>query len=320
MSMQPYDYHDAFSRNKGVISKSTQKILRRVVVGIPGCGGIGSTVAVTLARLGIQHFKVADADEFGVGNFNRQLGANMSTVGVNKAQATKESILEINPEATVEVFTSFIDDSNVQTFVSGTDFIVDGIDFFHIDDRRKLFSEAKAQNVVAMTTAPLGFSGSQHIFLPDSETTFDKHFAISDQMNYEEKILRFLVALAPDALHSQYMSLEGADLANGRGPSSILGTLQASVMTGSAILKAVEAHEKRVPLMEAFGKNPRVIQADAHRGLISKSNLSSPLTKADLSVKRFLLRRYLKKNGLWSEIQKKGSLIEHNNNFKAAFG
>lgn len=60
--MQPFDYHRAFSRNIGWITEHEQSTLRDKRVAIAGMGGVGGFHLLTLARLGIGKFNIADLD------------------------------------------------------------------------------------------------------------------------------------------------------------------------------------------------------------------------------------------------------------------
>lgn len=94
-----FDYGRAFSRNIGWVTEAEQQKLRESRVAIAGLGGVGGAHLLTLARLGVSKFNIADFDEFGLHNFNRQVGAFMSTVDRPKADVLAEMVLEINPEA-----------------------------------------------------------------------------------------------------------------------------------------------------------------------------------------------------------------------------
>jgi hypothetical protein len=81
----PFRYEQAFSRNIGWVTPDEQAILRTKRVAIAGGGGVGGVHLLTLVRLGISKFHIADFDTFDLPNFNRQVGANMSTLGEPKA-------------------------------------------------------------------------------------------------------------------------------------------------------------------------------------------------------------------------------------------
>jgi tRNA A37 threonylcarbamoyladenosine dehydratase len=81
MTTENFNYDKAFSRNIGWFTEQEQTSLKTKKVAIAGCGGVGGIHSLTMARLGVGKFHVADFDEFGIENFSRQVGAMMSTVG-----------------------------------------------------------------------------------------------------------------------------------------------------------------------------------------------------------------------------------------------
>ena len=71
----PFTYDLAFSRNIGWVTRDEQHDLRDKRVAIAGMGGVGGSHLLTLTRLGIGGFHLADFDTFELANFNRQAGA-----------------------------------------------------------------------------------------------------------------------------------------------------------------------------------------------------------------------------------------------------
>lgn len=116
----------------------SQKKLRDSVVGVAGCGGLGSYLAVQLARVGVGHIKICDPDHFEESNINRQLGAGANTIGKNKAIVVGEMIKDITPDVTVEVYPEGIQRHTAEAFVEGTDLLFDCTDFYLIDERYAL--------------------------------------------------------------------------------------------------------------------------------------------------------------------------------------
>src|SRR5277367_5596131 len=80
-----FRYEEAFSRNLGWVTAAEQQVLRQKRIAIAGLGGVGGSHLLTLARLGIGGFHIADFDHFELANFNRQIGATMSSLGRPKA-------------------------------------------------------------------------------------------------------------------------------------------------------------------------------------------------------------------------------------------
>ena len=95
--MQDFDYHDAFSRNIGWLSREEQRALRSKRIAIAGMGGVGGDHLVRMARLGCANFSISDMDVFEQANFNRQYGATMETVGRPKVEVMRDITLSVNP-------------------------------------------------------------------------------------------------------------------------------------------------------------------------------------------------------------------------------
>ena len=118
--------------------KASQEKLANSVVGVGGAGGLGSYLAVQLARVGVKHIKIGDPDHFEESNINRQLGAGINTIGKNKAIVVGELISEAMPDVTVEVFSEGIQRHTAEEFVEGTDLVFDCTDFYLVDERYAL--------------------------------------------------------------------------------------------------------------------------------------------------------------------------------------
>ncbi|MBK6602141.1 MAG: ThiF family adenylyltransferase [Betaproteobacteria bacterium] len=79
----------------------------------------------SLSRLGIGAFSLADPDVFELVNFNRQIGATMSTIGRAKTTVMAELVHGINPEADVRLFDDGIHAENIARFLDDVDVVVD---------------------------------------------------------------------------------------------------------------------------------------------------------------------------------------------------
>ncbi len=231
-----WDYATAFSRNLGLVSDAEQDRLRNARVAIAGMGGVGGVHAVTLARLGIGRFHVADRDRFEVGNFNRQAGATTATVGHNKAQTMADQIRQINPESDVRVWNEFITEDNIDDFLSGCDVVLDGIDFFSIRARRLLFAEARRRGLWVVTAGPIGFSTAWLVFDPEG-MSFDEYFDLRDDQTEHQQLAGFAVGLTPRATHLSYIDLRRVDLGEARGPSLSLACQLASGVAAAEVVK-----------------------------------------------------------------------------------
>jgi molybdopterin/thiamine biosynthesis adenylyltransferase len=231
-----FSYHTAFSRNIGWVTSPEQEALRGKRVAIAGLGGVGGSHLLTLARLGIGRFTLAEFDTFDLVNFNRQIGANMTTLGRPKLEVMVEQALAINPEADIRCFPGGLDANNVADFLEGADLYVDGLDFFALDAREAVFSGCARLGVPATTVAPLGMGAALLNFLP-GEMTFAEYFGFAGQSE-TERALRFFIGLAPARLQMAYLADPSTiNLAAKHGPSTIMGCMLCSGVAGTEALK-----------------------------------------------------------------------------------
>ena len=116
-----------FSRTELLIGKEKLKQLHNAKVAVFGIGGVGSYVVEGLARVGIGNFILVDKDVVDLTNINRQIIATRKTIGRPKVEVSKERILEINPDANVEIFQKFFIHDTKEILDNTVDYIVDAI-------------------------------------------------------------------------------------------------------------------------------------------------------------------------------------------------
>lgn len=232
----PFDYELAFSRNIGWITPEEQATLRTKRVAIAGLGGVGGAHLVTLSRLGISKFNIADFDQFELQNFNRQAGATISSIGREKVKVLAEMAHEINPESEVSSFPEGVNSENIGKFLEDVDIYVDSIDFFALETRRQLFAECAKRGIPAVTAAPLGM-GVGFLYFEPGKMTFEEYFRL-DGHEREEQLIRFLAGLAPRVLQRTYLAVPDAvDFFAERGPSTVMACDMCAGITGTEVLK-----------------------------------------------------------------------------------
>lgn len=235
MSEGLFRYDEAFARNIGWVTEAEQASLRGKRVAIAGVGGVGGVHLLSLARLGVGAFHVAEMDTFDLVNFNRQAGAMMSTLGRPKVEVMIEMARDINPELDIQVFGEGVNAGNLDAFLDGVDLYVDGLDFFAFQARRDTFNACHAKGVPAVTAAPLGMGTAVLSFLP-GRMSFEEYFRL-DGCDEDEMAVRFLLGLSPAMLQRGYLADPSrVDFAARRGPSTIAACqLCAGVTTAEAI-------------------------------------------------------------------------------------
>jgi len=285
-----WSYAEAFKRNRGLISEAEQQKLRRSRVAIAGIGGVGGLHLMTLARMGVGNFTIADPDIFEVANFNRQYGATLSTLGVNKAEVIAEAALDVNPELGLKVFPAAIDETNIDRFLAGADVFVDGLDFFAIEARRLIFRRAAERGLWAITAGPIGLSAGWVVFDPDG-MPFDRYFDLHDGQDRIDQLVAFAAGLTPKATHRIYTDLAQVDMNAGAGPSISAACQLAS---GVACIEAAKVLLGRGRIRPA----PSYAQFDAYHGALKTGCLRLGNRDPRQRLKRGLLKRHLKRLGV----------------------
>ena len=85
--------------SQALIDRHTEEVqarIRAARVAVAGLGGLGSNIAVSLARIGVGHLHLIDFDRVDVTNLNRQQYF-ADQVGMYKTEALRENLLRINP-------------------------------------------------------------------------------------------------------------------------------------------------------------------------------------------------------------------------------
>jgi len=287
MSIPPFDYHVAFSRNLGWVTPEEQDRLRKKCVAIAGLGGVGGVHLLTLARLGIGRFRLADFDTFDLANFNRQAGATVSSLGRPKLEVMVRQARDINPEVEIVGFDEGVGSGNVGAFLEGADAFVDGLDFFAFDARELVFGECRARGIPAVTVAPLGMGGALLNFLPDS-MSFADYFGLRECPEAERPI-RFLLGLAPLMAHRRYLvDPSFVDLDAQRGPSTAMACQICAGIAGTEVLKILLGRGK------VLGA-PHGVQFDAYRNRLVRTfrpgGYRHPLLRAAAAIARRQLGR-----------------------------
>ena len=120
-----------FLRTEILLGTAAMERLNASTVAVFGVGGVGSFAVEALARAGVGHLVLIDHDVVDVTNINRQIHATTKTIGKSKTELMRSRILDINPEAIVDVIDDFYlpsDENNDKFFICKYDYVIDAID------------------------------------------------------------------------------------------------------------------------------------------------------------------------------------------------
>jgi len=248
-----FDYARAFSRNIGWVTETEQATLRKSRVAIAGLGGVGGAHLLTLTRLGVSHFNIADFDDFDLNNLNRQAGAFMPFMGHAKIETVARMARDVNPELDIRLFPQGIQPENVDEFLRNVDVYVDGLDFFALPARRMVFSKCREMGIPALTAAPLGMGVALLYFHPDG-MSFEEYFKVAGH-EQQEQYARFIAGLSPAMLQRSYLVVpEAVNFTRRQGPSTIMACDMCAGVLGTAALKVLlgRGPQKAVPWAMQF--------------------------------------------------------------------
>lgn len=275
-------YKEAFSRNIGWLTHNEQTVLRAKRVAIAGLGGVGGSHLLTLTRLGVGAFHVADFDSFDLVNFNRQAGATIGSLGRPKVAVLAEAARDINPELDLKAFEDAVTADNVDRFLAGVDLYVDGLDFFAFSARKAVFGACAQRGIPAITVAPLGMGAALLNFLPGG-MTFEQYFGWNGCAE-DEMAIRFLLGLSPTMLQRKYLvDSSTVNLAAHRGPSTAMACELCAGVAGTEALKILLGRGGVVAA-------PRGVHFDAYRNKLVRTwrpwGNDNPLQRIAIGIAR----------------------------------
>ena len=96
-------------------------------VAIAGLGGLGSNVAISLARMGVGHLHIIDFDKVDITNLNRQQYF-LKHIGMKKTDALYEELMEINPYLEIKKECVKVSEENIKNLFENDDIICEAFD------------------------------------------------------------------------------------------------------------------------------------------------------------------------------------------------
>ena len=162
-SIWPYRY----LRNRDILSESDQIQLAKSKVAVIGSGGLGGSIVLLLARIGLGSLSVVDGDVFDETNLNRQALSEVSNLGSSKAEEAAKKVGFINPAVKIIPHRIHIEASNVESILSNVQVVVDALD--NIPDRILLNHAAQKLKIPLVHGALAGFDGQVMTVFPEDQ-------------------------------------------------------------------------------------------------------------------------------------------------------
>ena len=164
--------------------------LSKTVIGVAGLGGLGSNIALSLARVGVKKLVLADFDVVEPSNLNRQQYF-VCHIGLKKTQALKELINDVNPFVEVETHDIFLDEKNVASVFGECEILCEAFD--NVAGKAMILNEAGAS---LKDKKIIGASGMAGYFSSNIIKTikFAKNVYLCGDLTNEAKIGQGLMA------------------------------------------------------------------------------------------------------------------------------
>lgn len=108
-------------------SPEFQQRFRKATVGIMGLGGLGSAVALSLAKIGIGRIIIADHDVVVLSNIHRQ-HYFIDQIGMKKSAALKKTLIRVNPFIAITPLDVKLTEQNIPELFADTDIVVECFD------------------------------------------------------------------------------------------------------------------------------------------------------------------------------------------------
>ncbi|WP_103613996.1 sulfur carrier protein ThiS adenylyltransferase ThiF [Campylobacter concisus] len=164
--------------------------LSKAVIGVAGLGGLGSNIALSLARVGVKKLVLADFDVVEPSNLNRQQYF-VRHIGLKKTQALKELINDVNPFVDVETYDIFLDEKNVASVFGECEILCEAFD--NVAGKAMILNEAGAS---LKDKKIIGASGMAGYFSSNLIKTikFAKNVYLCGDLTNEAKIGQGLMA------------------------------------------------------------------------------------------------------------------------------
>ncbi len=150
-----------------LLSETEQMRLAEGRVLIVGLGGLGGHVLDMLARMGVGRIVGADGDVFEPSNLNRQLLCTEKRLGMNKAEAARLHVAEVNSEIAFTAVPRFVRGPELEALAQEANVIVDALG--GLRDRAALQSAATRAGAPLVSAGISGLTGWVAVVLPREE-------------------------------------------------------------------------------------------------------------------------------------------------------
>lgn len=173
------------ARNQNLITREEQTKYCNAVIGIAG-QSVGNSVTLAIAlQGGGKYWKIADHDRLALTNTNR-IRVGIQNLGLLKTEMTARQVYEINPYATIELFSDGLTPDNIDQFFEGSsklDIVIDEIDNLAV--KYLIRERAKKNHLAVVMAADNGDNGVVDVERYDLDPRTPFFHGRMGEVNYE---------------------------------------------------------------------------------------------------------------------------------------
>lgn len=178
---------ERYIRNRLYISDSEQIKIRNFEILIAGAG-IGSFIAEAALRLGFENLTIIDGDTVELSNLNRQ-NYQEKDLGHSKAISIKQRLLNINPNANIEILNEFITKDNIHSIIGNHNAAINALDFS--SDIPFIFdSICQLKKIPVLHPYNIGWHALIYVISPDGR---DLTYISKDYIQFEKNAVQYLL-------------------------------------------------------------------------------------------------------------------------------
>lgn len=137
-----------------LIGEDNFKKIQNTKILLVGCGGVGGFVYESLIRSGFVNITVIDKDVVELSNLNRQLVADLNTIGMSKVEIAKNKAKIINENIKIKALNEFLGKDNINDLDKDFDFIIDACDT--LNTKLELIRFACNNNIKIISSMGMG--------------------------------------------------------------------------------------------------------------------------------------------------------------------
>ena len=151
-----------------------QKKILNAKISIVGMGGLGCPASQSLLVAGIGSLHLIDNDIVSLSNLHRQPLFNPKDIDNKKVIVAKKKLSKLNPEVSIKISDTFLDEKNAYSLLSNSDVIIDATD--NIKSRQLIDKISKELNIPMIYGGLYRFEGQVSVFNVDGSPGYSELF------------------------------------------------------------------------------------------------------------------------------------------------